>query len=119
MSPPAKSPAEDFPASPVAAAPTAPYTGSMGGERIAVSTPWWQDVVRFWVPVLGIGGLVLFQMIGLQRQIGELHAEMTAQMATLRADLGERIARLETLMEVHLEAHQPDPPAGSGQGGAE
>ena len=106
--------------------PLAPYTGSVVNGRITASAPWWQDVVRFWVPMLGIGGAVLLQMISVQRQVGELRTDMAAQigtlrsdlqgeistlreeMATLRNDLGERIARLEALMEILLEGRAQD-----------
>ena len=56
-----------------------PYTGAMANGRPVAAAPWWQDVVRFWIPVLGIGGAVLgvgaavlFQMVGMQRQMGEV-----------------------------------------------
>ena len=123
----------------------------MVNGRITASAPWWQDVVRFWIPMLGIGGAVLFQMISVQRQVGELRTDMAVQngalreeigtlrndlqgeistlrtemasrtatlreeMATLRSDvqeqisdLGERIARLEALMEILLEGRAQD-----------
>ena len=110
----------------VAAPAPAPYTGSVLNGRITASAPWWQDVVRFWIPMLGIGGAVLFQMISVQRQVGELRTDMAVQigtlrsdlqaeistlreeMATLRNDLGERIARLEALMEILLEGRAQD-----------
>ena len=87
--------------------------------RITASAPWWQDVVRFWVPMLGIGGAVLLQMISVQRQVGELCTDMAVQIgtlrsdvqgeiATLRNDLGERIARLEALTEILLECRAQD-----------
>ena len=121
----------------VAAPASAPYTGSVLNGRITASAPWWQDVIRFWVPMLGIGGAVLLQMISVQRQVGELRTDMAVQngalreematlrndlqgeIATLRNDLGERIARLEALMEILLEGRAQDavpepgdPPAG-------
>ena len=98
----------------------------MVNGRIAASAPWWQDVVRFWVPMLGIGGAVLLQMISGQRAVGELRTDMAVQsgalreeigtlrselegeIATLRNDLGERIARLEALMEILLEGRAQD-----------
>ena len=110
----------------VAAPAPAPYTGSVLNGRITASAPWWQDVVRFWIPMLGIGGAVLLQMISVQRQVGELRTDMAVQigtlrsdlqgeistlreeMATLRNDLGERIARLEALMEILLEGRAQD-----------
>ena len=89
----------------VAAPAPAPYTGSVLNGRITASAPWWQDVVRFWVPMLGIGGAVLFQMISVQRQVGELRTDMAVQngalreeMATLRSDLQGEIATLREEM---------------------
>ena len=67
------------PAAPLPAPLPAPYTGAMANGRPVAAAPWWQDVVRFWVPVLGIGGAVLVQMVGQQRQMGELRSELTAQ----------------------------------------
>ena len=150
----------------VAAPLPAPYTGAMANGRPVAAAPWWQDVVRFWVPVLGIGGAVLVQMIGQQRQIGELRSELTAQMATLRTemveqnatlrsematlrtemveqnaalraeltaematlrteltaqmtDLGERVTRLEALIEVLLESRAPGSVAEPGEASAD
>ena len=106
----------------------------MGGGTTTASVPWWQEAARFWIPILALGVPLVFQLFAIQRQLGEvrtevatlradmatLRADMQEQMATLRADmqeqiggLGERIARLETLMEVHLEAHRT-PAGGSG-----
>ena len=89
----------------VAAPASAPYTGSVLNGRITASAPWWQDVVRFWVPMLGIGGAVLLQMISVQRQVGELRTDMAVQngalreeMATLRSDLQGEIATLREEM---------------------
>ena len=147
-----------------------PYTGAMANGRAVAAAPWWQDVVRFWIPVLGIGGAVLgvgaavlFQMVGMQRQMGELRSEMveqiaalrtemveqnaalrtemveqnaalraelmaematlraelTAEMATLRTDLGERITRLEALMEVRPESRAPGSAAQPGEASAD
>ena len=78
----------------VAAPAPAPYTGSVLNGRITASAPWWQDVVRFWVPMLGIGGAVLFQMISVQRQVGELRTDMAVQIGTLRSDLQGEISTL-------------------------
>ena len=109
----------------------------MVNGRITASAPWRQDVVRFWVPMLGIGGAVLLQMISVQRQVGELRTDIAVQIgtlrsdlqgeiatlreematlrsdvhgeiATLRNDLGERIARLEALMGIRLEGRAQD-----------
>ena len=82
----------------VAAPAPAPYTGSVLNGRITASAPWWQDVVRFWVPMLGIGGAVLFQMISVQRQVGELRTDMAVQIGTLRSDLQAEISTLREEM---------------------
>ena len=112
--------------------------------RFSAAAPWWQDVARFRIPALGIGfaalGVwvaVLFQMVGLQRQMGELRSELTAQMTTLRTemveqnaalraelvaemaslrkDLGERLTRLEARMKVLLESRAPGSAAEPGE----
>ena len=69
------------------------------------SVPWWREGVRSWVPVLGIAAVV-FQMVSLQQQIGDLRTDFHREMGDLRDDLrteigvlGERITRLETLLE--------------------
>ena len=82
--------------------------GERIGERIAVPAPWWQDVVRFWVPVLGIGGVIVFQMVALQRQIGDLRAEVTAQMGTLRADLQGEMGTLRADLHGEMGALRAD-----------
>ena len=82
----------------VAAPASAPYTGSVRNGRITASAPWWQDVVRFWVPMLGIGGAVLLQMISVQRQVGELRTDMAVQIGTLRSDLQGEISTLREEM---------------------
>ena len=95
----------------VAAPAPAPYTGSVLNGRITASAPWWQDVVRFWVPMLGIGGAVLFQMISVQRQVGELRTDMAVQtgalreeMATLRNDLQGEMATLRSDLQGEIAA---------------
>ena len=104
----------------------------MGGERAASSVPWWKEAVRSWVPVLALAAVLVFQMVGLQRQIGDLRAEiggmrtdlqremgslrddlrsemsdlrddLRSEISDLRVELGERITRLETLVEVRAE----------------
>ena len=95
----------------VAAPAPAPYTGSVLNGRITASAPWWQDVVRFWVPMLGIGGAVLLQMISVQRQVGELRTDMAVQtgalreeMATLRNDLQGGMATLRSDLQGEIAA---------------
>ena len=127
----------------VAAAPAAPYTEPVSGERAATGRiPWWRDARHVWVPVACI---FVIQMWSLQREIGGLRGEVAtqageilalrAEMATLRAemaaenarlraelqqemarlradlqeqigDLGQRITRLETLLEPLIEDYR-------------
>ena len=120
----------------VAAAPAAPYTETVSGERAVTGRiPWWRDARHVWVPVACI---FLIQMWSLQREIGglrgevatqageilALRAEMAAENARLRAelqqemarlradlqeqigDLGQRITRLETLLEPLIEEYR-------------
>ena len=73
--------------------------------------------MRSWAPVLGFAVLLVFQMVSLQQQIGELRTDLHREIGGLRTDvqkeigglrddlrtdigaLGEWIARLEALME--------------------
>ena len=87
------------PASPVAESPTGPYTGPMVGERTAASVPWWKDAVRSRVPVLGFAVLLVFQMVGLRQQIGDLRADLRGDIGDLRADLQGDIGNLRTEMQ--------------------
>ena len=79
--------------------------------RFSAAVPWWQDVARFRIPVLGIGGAalgvwvaVLFQMVGLQRQMGELRSELTAQMTILQTEMVEQNGGLRTEMVEQIAA---------------
>ena len=90
---------------PVAAPGPAPYTADMDLGRPA-PVPWWREAVRSWVPVLGIAAVLVFQMVSLQQQIGDLRTDFHREIGDLRDDLrteigalGERITRLETLLE--------------------
>ena len=112
---------------PVAAPGPAPYTADMDIGRPA-PVPWWREAVRSWVPVLGIAAVLVFQMVSLQQQIGDLRTDFHREIGDLRTDiqrdmgdlrtdmqremadlrdelrteigaLGERITRLETLLE--------------------
>ena len=100
------SPSPNPPAPAVAEPPSPPYTDAMAGERVPAPVPWWRDAVRSWAPVLGLAALIVFQMVSLQQQIGEMRIEMhremgnlRTEMSDLRIELGERITRLETLLE--------------------
>ena len=126
------------PAEAVAAPRPAPYTADMDIGRPAL-VPWWREAVRSWVPVLGIAAVLVFQMVSLQQQIGDLRTDLHREMGTLRTEmsdlrtdmhremgvlrddlrtemgdlrddlrteigvLGERITRLETLLESRAE----------------
>ncbi|MDE2660824.1 MAG: hypothetical protein OXI45_11515 [Acidobacteriota bacterium] len=108
------------PAEAVAAPRPASYTTDMEIGRPA-SVPWWREAVRSWVPVLGIAAVLVFQMVSLQQQIGDLRTDFHREMGDLRTDmrtevaglrdelrtemgiLGERITRLETLLESRAE----------------
>ena len=75
-----------------------------------VPVPWWREAVRSWVPVLGIAAVLVCQMVSLQQQIGGLRTDFHREMGDLRDDLwteigvlGERITRLETLLESRSE----------------
>ena len=112
---------------PVATPGPAPYTAEMDIGRPA-PVPWWREAVRSWVPVLGIAVLLVFQMVSLQQQIGDLRTDFHREIGDLRTDLereigtlrtemgdlrddlrteigvlGERITRLETLLESRPE----------------
>ncbi len=120
----------------VAAPALPPYTGPVSAERMAASVPWWKDAVRSWAPVLGFAVLLVFQMVSLQQQIGELRTDLHREIGDLRTDvqkeigalrtdvqkeigdlrddlrtdigaLGERIARLEALIERRAAASRP------------
>ena len=84
------------PAGTVAEPPAAPYTGSMHGERAAASVPWWRDAVRSWAPVLGLAALLVFQMVGLQQQIGDLRADLLGEIGDLRGEIGDVRGEIRT-----------------------
>ena len=90
----------------VAGAPRPLYTAEVGVEGTVTPIPWWKDAVRSWAPVLGFAVLLVFQMVSFQQQVGELRTDLHREIGGLREDLrgeigvlGERIARLEALME--------------------
>ena len=82
--------------------------------------------MRSWAPVLGFAVLLVFQMVSLQQQIGDLRTDVQKEIGDLRTDvqkgigglrddlrtdigaLGERIARLEALIE-RAEGAAPRP----------
>ena len=76
-------------------------------------SPWWQDIVRFRVPVLGLAMLLFFaldgirgDLLGLQRHMGEL-GERMARIEGRVTSIEDRLARLETLMEAHFGPGRP------------
>ena len=98
----------------------------------------WREMGAFWVPMLAMWLTVIGMMFSLQRQIGDLRAEVRGdnaalrqevqqeiaalrqelqqEIATLRQEFGERITRLETLVEILLRAHQLEVPEPAGGG---
>ena len=80
--------AEIPPADRVAESPSAPYTAVMDGERASSSVPWWKEAVRSWVPVLALAAVLVFQMVGLQRQIGDLRAEIGDLRSDVQSEIG-------------------------------
>ena len=80
----------------VAAPSAAPYTGPVSAERMAASVPWWKDAVRSWAPVLGFAVLLVFQMVSLQQQIGELRTHLHREIGDLRTDVQKEIGGLRT-----------------------
>ena len=83
------------PAETVAAPRPAPYTAEMDIGR-PVPVPWWREAVRSWVPVLGIAGVLVFQMVSLQRQIGDLRTDFHREMGDLRTDIQRDMGGLRT-----------------------
>ena len=71
-------------------------------ERVVAAPPWWRDLVRLWVPVLGFGGMLMFQLVGLQREIDglradfrqALHQEIGGLRDELRQEFREEIGSL-------------------------
>ena len=85
-------------AEPVAARGPAPYTADMDIGRRA-SVPWWREAVRSWVPVLGIAGMLVVQMVSLQQQIGDLRTDIQREMGDLRTDIQRDMGDLRTNLE--------------------
>ena len=86
------------PAETVAAPRPAPYTAEMDIGR-PVPVPWWREAVRSWVPVLGIAGVLVFQMVSLQQQIGDLRTDFHREMGDLRTDIQRDMGGLRTDMQ--------------------
>lgn len=105
MSPAMKNPALHAAEEPVAAPPPAPYTAAMGAERNGARGGW-REGARVWIPVTAIALTVLIgnqaQMLGMQRQIGDLRvelrdvvrAELRTELGVLRKDLEGQIGSL-------------------------
>ena len=79
------------PPTPVAGPPATPYTASMAGERVPAPVPWWKEAVRSWVPILGLAALLVFHMVSLQQQIGDLGTDVQREIGSLRTDLHQEI----------------------------
>ena len=78
----------------LAGSPRVPYTDIVNGDRTAASIPWWRDAVRAWAPVLGFAVLIVFQMVSLQRQIGELRTDFHREIGGLGTDVQKEIGGL-------------------------
>ena len=63
-------------------------------ERVVAAPPWWRDLVRLWVPALGLGGVMLFPLVGLQREIDGLRADIFREIGALRSDFRQEIGGL-------------------------
>lgn len=134
MSPAMTNPASRRHDEQVAGPPPASYTAAMGGDRSGPRGAWWREGLRSWIPMLAIGVTLLIsiqsQMLGMQRQIGGLQGQIGGlraefrdvireEMSSLRddlegqiealrrevEDLGNRMTRIETLLETHLREH--------------
>ena len=92
----------------VAAPSAAPYTGPVSGERAAASVPWWKDAVRSWAPVLGFAVLLVFQMVSLQQQIGELRTDLHREIGDLRTDVQKEIGGLRTDVQKEIGGLRTD-----------
>ena len=84
-----------------------PFGGRTGlpadeGPGISVKGIWWprppadQRAVRSWVPVLGIAAVLVFQMVSLQQQIGDLRTDFHREMGDLRTDIQRDVGGLRT-----------------------
>ena len=89
------------PAETVAASRPAPYTADMDIGRPA-SVPWWREAVRSWVPVLGITAVLVFQMVSLQQQIGDLRTDFHREMGDLRTDIQRDLGDLRTDLQTEM-----------------
>ncbi len=74
--------------------------------------------MRSGVPVSGIAAVIVFQMVSLQQQIGDLRTDFHREIGDLRDDLRteigvlrERMTRLETLLESRAGRQSAEPSA--------
>ena len=98
----------------VAAPSAAPYTGPVSAETAAAAVPWWKDAVRSWAPVLGFAVLLVFQMVSLQQQIGELRTDLHREIGDLRTDVQKEIGGLRTDVQKEIGDLRTDVQKGIG-----
>ena len=127
MSPKTKNPANPRPDEPLAGSPPNSYTAGMVREPNGSRGAWWREGARSWIPMLAIGVTLLLsiqsQMLGMQRQIGDLRAEirdvvraevrkesaalrheLKGDMEILRAELKADMETLRTELKADMEA---------------
>ena len=92
----------------VAEQPAGPYTGPVSAETAAAAVPWWKDAVRSWAPVLGFAVLLVFQMVSLQQQIGELRTDLHREIGDLRTDVQKEIGGLRTDVQKEIGGLRTD-----------
>lgn len=86
----------------VADPPAPPYTDVVRGAGMSGPVPWWRDTVRAWVPMLSLAALIVFQMVSMQRQIGELRADLRGEIGSLRTEMHQEIGGLRTEMQKEM-----------------
>ena len=104
MSPKTKNPANPRPDEPLAGSPPNSYTAGMVREPNGSRGAWWREGARSWIPMLAIGVTLLLsiqsQMLGMQRQIGDLRAEIRD---VVRAEVRKEIAALRHELKGDME----------------
>ena len=58
--------------------------------------------MQSWAPVLSLAALIVFQMVSMQGQIGELRADMHREIGSLRTDMHREIGSLRTDMQKEI-----------------
>ena len=100
---PAGAPAAPRPGT-VGGPPASAYTGAVSSAPTTVSIPWWREAGRSWAPVLGLAALLVFQMVSLQRQIGELRTDLHREIGGLRAEMQQEMGSLRAELRTELRA---------------